>query len=418
MTKQKKPDRNASVLTAAELEEYIVQGEPEQREKSYYWKTAIGLQAVDGIKPSDYLIATANENICGAITLDEAQERIESYYKARAAAPDEGRAEEADKVSARITAILAEKTFSFTPVEYISIHRQLFDGIYSFAGKIRDYNITKDEWVLHGATVYYTSAQNIKETMDYDFAQEKAFSYKSLTTPETAEHIAKFISGLWQIHAFGEGNTRTAAVFTIKYLRSFGFDATNDIFATNAWYFRNALVRANYNDISKGIHATQEYLNRFFGNLIFGESNNLSNRELLVGVNVGEKIAYVRENVGENTIYVGGKSADVGENVGEKTVDVGGKSADVGENVGEKTIDVGGNVGEKSADVGENIEEKSDIKSSILAKLKAQPELTAKDLAVLLGKTSRTIERHIKELRELGLLVRIGADKGGRWEVR
>jgi fido (protein-threonine AMPylation protein) len=290
MTKQKKPGRDTSVLTAAELDEYIVQGEPGQREKSYCWKTAIGLQAVDGIGPSDYLIDTANENIRGAITLDEAQERIESYYKARPAAPDESRTEEADKVSARITAILTEKTFSFTPVEYLSIHRRLFDGIYSFAGKIRDYNITKDEWALHGATVYYTSAQSIKETMDYDFAQEKAFSYKGLTMPQTVEHIAKFISGLWQIHAFGEGNTRTTAVFTIKYLRSFGFDVANDIFAANAWYFRNALVRANYNDLTKGIHATQEYLNRFFGNLIFGERNNLSNRELLAGVNVGVNV--------------------------------------------------------------------------------------------------------------------------------
>jgi fido (protein-threonine AMPylation protein) len=285
MTEQKKePDRDVSALTAAELEEYIVQGEPEQREKSYYWKTAIGLQAVDGIKPSDYLIKTANENISGTITLDEAQERIESYYKARPAAPDESRTEEADKVSARITVVLAEKTFSFTPVEYISIHRRLFDGIYPFAGKIRDYNITKDEWALRGATVYYTSAQSIKETMDYDFAQEKAFSYEGLTTPQAVVHIAKFISGLWQIHAFGEGNTRTTAVFTIKYLRSFGFDVTNSIFAANARYFRNALVRANYNDITKGIHSTQEYLNRFFGNLIFGENNDLSNRELLAPV--------------------------------------------------------------------------------------------------------------------------------------
>jgi fido (protein-threonine AMPylation protein)/biotin operon repressor len=367
MTKQKKKqNEDIAALTAEELEEYLVQGEPEQREKSYYWKTAIGLQAVDGIKPSEFLIETANENISGIITIDEAQERIESYYRARPTTPDENRTEEADKVSARITALLAEKTFSFTPVEYISIHRRLFDGIYSFAGKIRDYNITKDEWVLHDETVYYASAQSIRETMDYDFTQEKAFTYKGLTTPQMAEHIAKFISGLWQIHAFGEGNTRTTAVFTIKYLRSFGFDVTNDIFATNAWYFRNALVRANYNDFSKGIHATQEYLDRFFSNLLFGESNSLSNRELLVGGFVGEK------------------------------------ATDVGENIGDTSLPVG---------------EKATIKSSILAKLKAQPELSAKELGALLGKTPRTIERHIKELREQGLLVHIGADKGGHWEV-
>jgi len=263
-----------------ELEEYLVQGEPEQRQRGYYWKTAIGLQAVDGLKPSDYLIETANENIKGDITLDEAESRIESYYKSRPESPDENRTEEADRVSARIAVILSEKTFSFTPVEYTTIHRRLFEGIYEFAGRIRDYNITKKEWVLDGATVYYTSAHSIKETLDYDFSQEKEFSYKGLNDSEIVRHIAKFISGIWQIHPFGEGNTRTTAVFTIKYLRSFGFNVENDIFATNAWYFRNALVRANYNDLSKGIHATQEYLNRFFANLIFGENNVLKNREL------------------------------------------------------------------------------------------------------------------------------------------
>jgi fido (protein-threonine AMPylation protein)/DNA-binding transcriptional ArsR family regulator len=351
------------ILSVDGLEEYIVQGEPGQRERSYYWKTAIGLQAVDGIKTSDFLIATANENINGEITLDEAQSRIESYYNARPAATDDSRTEEADKVSAKIAMLLSEKTFSLTPIEYIDIHRRLFDGIYKFAGKIRDYNITKSEWVLYGATIYYTSAQSVRETLDYDFSQEKSFNYKGLSKHDAVEHITKFISSVWQIHAFGEGNTRTTAVFAIKYLRSFGFDVTNDIFAVNAWYFRNALVRANYNDLSKGINATQEYLNRFFGNLIFDEKNELRNRNLLAIPDV-------------NT------PAYVGENVGEK------------------------------------VGEKSDMKSSILAKLKERPELSAKELAPLFGKTSRTIERHIKELREQRLLVRIGADRGGHWEVK
>ncbi|MDR0888077.1 MAG: Fic family protein [Candidatus Methanoplasma sp.] len=275
-------DKNPTAFSLQELEEYSVQGEPGQKKRSYCWKTAIGLQAVDGIKPSDYLIATANENIEGHITLDEAQNRIESYYKARPATSDEDRTEEADKVSARIAKILAEDTFSFSPVDYIGIHRCLFDGIYRFAGKIRDFNITKKEWVLRGATVYYASADSISETLEYDFTQEKAFSYKGLSKKQSVEHIEKFISGVWQIHAFGEGNTRTTAVFAIKYLRSFGFDVTNDTFAANAWYFRNALVRANYNDIPRGIHSTLEYLDRFFGNLLFEENNVLKNRELLI----------------------------------------------------------------------------------------------------------------------------------------
>lgn len=129
------------------------------------------------------------------------------------------RTRETDLVSARIAALLSERAFSFTPTEYISIHRKLFTGIYSHAGIIRDCNITKKEWVLNGATVLYGSASELKATLDYDLSEEKNFSYRNLSMDEIIRHLALFISGLWQIHIFGEGNTRTSAVFFIKYLR-------------------------------------------------------------------------------------------------------------------------------------------------------------------------------------------------------
>lgn len=173
-----------------------------------------------------------------------------------------------------------EKAFSFTPNEYISIHKKLFAGIYGHAGKLRDYNITKKEWVLNGATVLYGSASELRATLDYDFAEEKKFSYKNLSMEEIIHHLAIFISRLWQIHVFGEGNTRTTAVFFIKYLRTLGFDVTNDIFAENAWYFRNALVRANYNDLKNGVHETTEYLELFLRNLLLDEKNELHNRSM------------------------------------------------------------------------------------------------------------------------------------------
>ncbi|MCL2089442.1 MAG: Fic family protein [Oscillospiraceae bacterium] len=263
------------------LDNYIIQGDPGQKECGYVWQTAIGLQKTDGLSTSEYLVETANKNINGEITLYQANEIIEDYYRQHPSKEDDkSRTEEADKVSARIAVVLAEKGFTLSPAEYISIHRRLFEGVYPFAGKIRDYNITKNEWVLGGKTVYYASAGSIRDTLDYDFGREKDFSYKGLTVKQTAEHMAEFISGLWQIHAFGEGNTRTTAVFAIRYLRTFGLDVDNDIFAANAWYFRNALVRANFNDIKSGIYATREYLDRFFANLILGETNTLSNREL------------------------------------------------------------------------------------------------------------------------------------------
>lgn len=262
------------------FEEYLREGEPDKASKGYVWSTAIGLQAVDGLKPSKYLIDTAIQNIEGKITLKEANDLIENYYEEKPDAVADNRTEEADKVSARIAEILSETAFSFSPNEYISIHRRLFQGIYSHAGKIRDYNITKKEWVLDGETVLYGSASELRATLEYDFSQERDFSYKGLSMDEMIHHLAIFVSRLWQIHIFGEGNTRTTAVFFIKYLRLLGFSATNDIFADNAWYFRNALVRANYTNLQKGIHETTEYLEIFLRNLLLGEKNDLHNRYL------------------------------------------------------------------------------------------------------------------------------------------
>ena len=263
------------------FKEYLRESEPDKAYKGYAWSTAIGLQAVDGLKPSKYLVDTAIQNIEGKITMKEAQSLIDSYYEERPVhLSDDERTEEADKVSSRIAELLSETGFSFSPNEYISIHRKLFQGIYEHAGKFRDYNITKKEWVLDGATVMYGSASELRATLEYDFSQEKDFSYKGLSMDEIIHHLAIFISRLWQIHIFGEGNTRTTAVFFIKYLRMLGFSATNDIFAENAWYFRNALVRANYTNLQKGIHETTEYLEVFLRNLLLNEKNELHNRNM------------------------------------------------------------------------------------------------------------------------------------------
>ena len=251
------------------FKEYIRQVEPNKRDKGYAWSTAIGLQAVDGLKPSDYLLETAVKNIDGLITLEEAGDLLNSYYRENPKQNLNDRTEEADKVSVRIAQILSERAFSFTPNEYLSIHRKLFTGIYKHAGKIRDYNITKKEWVLDGASVVYGSASELRATLEYDFSEEKAFSYKGLNIGEMIRHLAVF-----------EGNTRTTAVFFIKYIRTLGFEASNDIFAENAWYFRNALVRANYNDLKMGVHETTEYLELFLRNLLLGEKNELRNRDM------------------------------------------------------------------------------------------------------------------------------------------
>ena len=255
--------------------------EPQKAQKAQLWKTAIGLQAVDGLQTSDYLIGVAKQHIEGDITIDEAGHYLREYYKARDFREESSeRNEEADIVSQRITKILSEGGFSFTPSFYCGIHRKLFDDIFKFAGQIRDHNITKKEWVLSGDTVIYGNAADISATLDYDFGVERSFKYRGLDKAAIIEHISHFVAYLWQIHAFGEGNTRTTAVFTILYLRSLGFEVDNDLFENHSWYFRNALVRANYNNLKKGVVADHSYLEAFFDNLMYGGNNVLSNRAM------------------------------------------------------------------------------------------------------------------------------------------
>ena len=340
------------------FEEYLRQGEPNKIEKAKVWKTAIGLQQIDGLKPSDYLIETAKQNIEGDITIEEVKQRIDSYYKQHPTQTNEDRTEEADKVSARIAEMLGEKTFTFSPAEYLAIHRRLFQGIYKFAGKIRNYNITKQEWVLNGETVLYGSAESLKATLEYDFEQEKQFSYKGLSLQETIEHIAQFFSYLWQIHIFGEGNTRTIVIFLIKYLRTFGFKVNNELFEQHSWYFRNALVRANYKNHTENIHATNEFLLRFFGNLLLGENNTLQNREM--HVHYADTVKTQNDTVKSNN---------------------------------------------------------DTVNDTVFSLIKQNKNITTTEISERLNMSLSTIKRKIKVLKEQGIIERIGSDKTGYWKI-
>ncbi|KSV59907.1 Fic family protein [Acetivibrio ethanolgignens] len=348
-----------------ELEEYIRQGEPDQIEKSEAWQTAIGLQAVDGLKTSAYLLDTAKEHIEGKINIDEAQKKIQSYYEERGSHTEiEDGTKEADIVSTRIAKLLGEKTFQFSPAEWLSIHRRLFEGVFEHAGQIRKYNITKKEWVLKGETVIYSSWNSIKETLDYDFSTEKRFSYEGLSLEESVKHLAKFASDIWQIHPFCEGNTRATAVFMIKYMKSFGFDVNNDAFENHSWYFRNALVRANYNDLKNGVHATTKFLEQFFSNLLMGTTYELKNRYMHVD--------YVEQR----------------------------------------------NINSQSA-----INEISKCKNctleelAILKIMAENPSITQRGLAEKLGKSERTIKSKVLLLQEKNYVRRVNGKRYGKWEV-
>ena len=359
------------------LEEYIRQGEPQQRERGEAWKVAIGLQQVDGLMTSEYLIDTAKRHINGDISIDEAKALIDSYYQSASGRKmaENDRTEEADKVSARITEILAEQTFSFTPAQLTSIHRRLFDGIYKQAGRIRDYNITKNEWVLGGKTVYYASADTISDTLDYDMRLEREFDYAGMNVDEAIRHLSRFCANLWQIHAFCEGNTRTTAVFMIKYLRTLGFNVVNDVFAENSWYFRNALVRANYSDLTNGITETTVYLERFFRSMLLGEEHDLRNRIMHVDWGKTEGSA---EFQSANQMV---QSAKTSNELPSKCKNC-------------------------------TLEE-----VAVLRVVQKKPDVTQKEIAVEIGKSERTVKTITVNLQEKGMLRRVNGKRNGLWEI-
>ena len=266
-----------------DFEEYIRQVEPSAQENAQAWGVAIGLQAVDGLRPSSYLLETAKRNIEGDITIDEVRELLDTYYRSKTArTPQDDETEEADKVSANIKKILSTRTMAFNTTGFISVHRRIFEGVFKHAGEIRKYDITKKEWILKGDTVHYLNWEDIRRALDYDIQQEWDFSYKGLSDEDKIKHICRFVAGLWQIHPFSEGNTRTTAVFTIQYLRSTGYKVNNDLFTYNSWYFRNALVRANYKNSALGIDYDFSFLEKFFQNLLLGKHHDLKNRYMII----------------------------------------------------------------------------------------------------------------------------------------
>ena len=378
--------RDSGFTPGFNFDEYIRQSEPSKKEKGKAWATAIGLQQVDGLEPSAYLYETARRNIEGEISIDEANRLVNNYYETRSDLNGEERTEEADKVSARIARILSEKSFRFSPSYLIAIHKELFDGIYRFSGVLRDYDITKKEWVLRGDTVLYGAAFELRSALDYDFEQERRFRYQGLTPRETVAHIAFFVSRLWQIHPFAEGNTRTTAVFTVKYLRTLGFEVHNGPFEKNSYYFRNALVRANYTNLNKGIRETPVFLENFFDNLLFDRHHELKNRYLHIDCKKNpQSVEDLSVHYGNSHRFPPSKKNSANDSVNDSVND--------------------------SAKLTSN-------QQSILNQIKNNPYITQTELAERIGISVSTVIRNMNTLRKVGLLQRVGADKNGCWQVK
>ncbi len=243
----------------------------------YFFSAAIGLQRVDNLNCSSYFESLVSDFLNYRSSISEVRSLLEHYYEFNRGM---GRVEEADKVSFRIYNLLSNPKFDVSIKSLVNIHATLFDELYPNAGKYRSYNIKKSEDILRGDSVIYEDYHNIEAALIYDFEEEKKYHYDSSNKEATVKHLANFISGLWQIHPFGEGNTRTIAVFLLKFLKSHGFAVTSNPFADHSAYFRGALARASYSSYAKGAKPTSEYLEKFLYNLLYGGEISLPLSEL------------------------------------------------------------------------------------------------------------------------------------------
>lgn len=361
-----------------ELGGYFKSPEPGVRERADAWATAIGLQKVDGLVPSQYLLDLAKRHIEGKLTQRQVSRRINDYYSAKDETnPPDPSKEEPDKVSELIVKVINDGAFEFTPEYYISIHARIFKGVLPFAGRLRKVNIRKREWILRDESVTYGSALTLRASLARCFADEREFDYSRLSARKMIPHFCRFIAQVWQIHPFGEGNTRTTAVFAVKYLRSLGFRTENNMFKDNSWYLRNALVRANFADFRYGVRRDLSFLEAFFRNLLLGENNLLKSRLLLIGMNDSE-----RETMMASIGLAGGKGCQ--KKVVRKRLSKKGC---------QKTVE------------------------KLVGFMRDNPEVTQTDMACALSISRQAVQKHIARLKSAGRIRRIGPDKGGHWEV-
>ena len=354
-----------------EFEKYYRTPEPSIRERAENWRVAIGLQAVDQLTVSDFLKQTAQQHIEGQIRIDDVAQRVKTYSQTKEdRQPDDEEKAEADIVSTNIAKLLSEQSFTFSVAGLAAIHRQIFHGVFKHAGQFRDYDFTKKEWVLDGDTVLYGSCMQLRATLEYDFTQEKQFDYTALALPDAIRHLADFVAGIWQIHPFREGNTRTTAIFTIKYLRSIGFrQVSNEMFEQHSWFFRNALVRANYRNLEKSVNPDNSFLVAFFRNLLLGEQTPLHNRDMHISL-AGTQSANNAQSAIQSANILPSKCKNC------------------------------------------TLEE-----TAVLLLIQQQPRITQKQIAQQIGKSERTVKSLTVRLTQQGILHRENGKRDGYWVI-
>lgn len=348
-----------------ELEQLRNDNNPQSCERLEAWKTAIGLQAVDGPDVSKRLIDIAKKHIEGKISLREILKRILNIREQHNN-PDRSDPVTADLITARCVEILLDPTFLFSSIELLTMHRRLFHGIYPDAGCLRTCNLFQMEPFLKGDSVTYPPYERIIDLLRYDLQTEKDFYYDDAGFREVVLHYAQFVANLWQIHPFREGNTMTVSLFILKHIRSFGMELRRNVFAEDSMTFRNALLLANYSNTEKNIHPDLNCLVRFLSNLL-----------------VGTRLEVFRIPDGDP---FDGRVAE-------------GLCPELPETITESL----------SCTFREAI---------LLNYLYKNPTITQKELAEKLGKPYRHIHKAMNSLQEKGFIHRVNGNRYGHWEVR
>ena len=262
---------------------YIEEKRSQNYVKQLQWDAAIGLQDVDSLKPSKYLKKLVEENVNGEKTIYEVEHELKEYYIEKEKINDINHNElECDLVSTRIVQLLEDEKFELSVNFLRYIHGYLFKDIYDFAGQFRKIDFSKHELILNNDSALYGDCKTLKESLEYDISLERVKNYKEMNIVEVINNITDFSSRIWQTHPFREGNTRTTAIFIIKYLISLGYQVDNTLFKDKSVYFRNALVRSNYFNNEKNVKEDNSYLIKFYENLLLGKNNNLQSKDLIV----------------------------------------------------------------------------------------------------------------------------------------
>ncbi len=267
------------------IEKYLSSRNRQEREYSRLWLTAFGIQSVVGLKPSDDLDAIISRHIEGKTDIHRTRQEVHDFYHAyhrESGDRNMHRNEEADKVAVRIVETLLADDFELSLEHFSQTHRHLFHGIYHNSGELREKPFSKKEWVLGDTTILYPKPDNLEAQLRYLFETERCMDYSRLSNSHKLKHYCQFIAKLMMLNAFHHANSRVVFVYALKYLISQGYQIQNDTFYREAWYFRNAIIRACYINMHQGIYPTTQFMEMFLGNLLLDEDNELKNHRMII----------------------------------------------------------------------------------------------------------------------------------------